>query len=1221
MEMNQAKIHDDLLKRCFPLSKKAKKLEKEPYNNSLISRMIPTLMKYSSPGQADSAIEELPSLEMFNELCEKVLQQGRQCDVKVLKDLLIQCHQFRRSKSFKAFLASVPNGSLLFKTIQKLGRYRVANQAIIDAVRARPYQFFHVDVQAVPKISFHEINVNIYPDADLLGYLRSILSTWRIKTLSKDTFGKMGKKFREKCVEPPAVHAEMQLVKFYEENPQIPQPTIMGCSKKSCYLCGAFLRIQGVFSVQRTSQKLDNQWTMPNIKCRNAENAVTYNNSLEKMTVELEDSLRTTVNLGPNKRTMREISHNLLTFAAPKGLVPKNSGAVTVLTTPKEKDIDELSELFEPTPPPTLPSIFLQRENAYGNFGNFSLDHFVRPNYGPNIPSPPPSLRHYQFSPHGSLREAFRQHRARLNTQQENSPGNGLLSHRPGEHISSNNLLHPTIPSDPLTPPPEPESEVEYSEDEWYREDYNFDGYKFDDLESLLDREEYMSRITQNIHLASHNDGHTTAAPSSLDYPETTSYHGTTTTSAYTYSRSGARPDSLTIPNFSLLDVYAPPSPQQSQDEKDQDSLQPPNSPLLPAASNRFTVLENALAPTPPPVQSRRHRRSRHPISTSVTTSSPSPLPSWEHYDQDQDYTRTHSRSSHTVYSQNESQTENLKGGQVGASSQDQFENKQSSKHRRSDDYNDNGVTLLEAEVDSVIQSIKASTSEQRPLKRKKTSPDTKTFVLKTKSEISSDGSGSAGVPEQSGGDEQQTYITLEVDEELLRAKPRTRRRRGGADEKRKERERDDEALSRSVCSTSIHPPSSSLLKTHPSSNSASKAGHKDIKHQSGSWLAKSFDEIPTVTPLPKSMLSTLPKLSPSPLSPSAWLASSYSSKQGHRQRQRHTSPPHPPSPSSPLNPSAATQHLPSTGPRKLKKRNCSYPSSRSQAQAHEKTQSQPQSKLKRKKQPPPPITITNHSSATTTRNNGSLHTRSRIPMTTTRRPSILSSPSIPPSPTRTPKRVNFESEIDITSYTSTSASRSNSKPTRATSNPNSKPTTKDRSWYPHLHDHYHHNTPLSRTRSLLNNESSETREGGTHEGGGGFKLTAQLLPTRTRSEIAYAESAFSPPAHPHPPASSTLSSASTSASTSTKPPAPSALTSAYTHTHAHTQLSQRERKLRRTSTSSTSITSSNGGGKEAHGVVFRVDYLTEETTGEQVLVLDIDFRRAVLRLRVYWGG
>ncbi|KAI9654258.1 MAG: hypothetical protein M1829_000952 [Trizodia sp. TS-e1964] len=59
------------------------------------------------------------------------------------------------------------------------------------------------------------------------------------------------------------VHAEIQLLFFYELHPRYQRPRFICSSKSACYLCNLFFTLHGGFHVPRTHGKLYGQWTLP----------------------------------------------------------------------------------------------------------------------------------------------------------------------------------------------------------------------------------------------------------------------------------------------------------------------------------------------------------------------------------------------------------------------------------------------------------------------------------------------------------------------------------------------------------------------------------------------------------------------------------------------------------------------------------------------------------------------------------------------------------------------------------------------------------------------------------------------------------------------------------------------------------------------------------------------------------------------------------------------
>lgn len=91
----------------------------------------------------------------------------------------------------------------------------------------------------------------------------------------------------------PAIHAEIQLVKFYAENGNpaaTAMPRFIGCSKKTCRLCHQFLQRHGRFAVSRPCPSLYPRWTVPAIVCRQPADVDRYRCIVQHMSSALEAS-------------------------------------------------------------------------------------------------------------------------------------------------------------------------------------------------------------------------------------------------------------------------------------------------------------------------------------------------------------------------------------------------------------------------------------------------------------------------------------------------------------------------------------------------------------------------------------------------------------------------------------------------------------------------------------------------------------------------------------------------------------------------------------------------------------------------------------------------------------------------------------------------------------------------------------------------------------------
>lgn len=71
---------------------------------------------------------------------------------------------------------------------------------------------------------------------------------------------------RQKSLCKKKIHAEIQLLFYYEQQPQTKlRPRAICSSKNACFLCNAFLQIHNQFYTPKTHGKLYSSWTLPNL--------------------------------------------------------------------------------------------------------------------------------------------------------------------------------------------------------------------------------------------------------------------------------------------------------------------------------------------------------------------------------------------------------------------------------------------------------------------------------------------------------------------------------------------------------------------------------------------------------------------------------------------------------------------------------------------------------------------------------------------------------------------------------------------------------------------------------------------------------------------------------------------------------------------------------------------------------------------------------------------
>ena len=152
--------------------------------------------------------------------------------------------------------------------IFKLGRYGIASKAFVQLASEFPALFNPMVVEAVTasvKTPFavpqDELPLTYVLRRVVGGHDKEYLS--RLARVWNTADPEMH--FRRACPVNLAVHAETQLVSFYDHNPQCkPSFCFIGVSKKSCYLCYMFLASHpGSFCVSSCHQKLYVSWILP----------------------------------------------------------------------------------------------------------------------------------------------------------------------------------------------------------------------------------------------------------------------------------------------------------------------------------------------------------------------------------------------------------------------------------------------------------------------------------------------------------------------------------------------------------------------------------------------------------------------------------------------------------------------------------------------------------------------------------------------------------------------------------------------------------------------------------------------------------------------------------------------------------------------------------------------------------------------------------------------
>ena len=155
------------------------------------------------------------------------------------------------------------------RAMSKLGRYYCVACDLIDAARSSKYTLFRrVSVRALEKPL---LNMAFIADhsAGFDQALQRVSATSHQhppNVYDPQHVSAARTKFQSRmsnCTIPWKVHAEIQLLLFYEQQPHKIRPRIISSSKSACYLCNLFIHLHGEFHISRTHGRLYDRWILP----------------------------------------------------------------------------------------------------------------------------------------------------------------------------------------------------------------------------------------------------------------------------------------------------------------------------------------------------------------------------------------------------------------------------------------------------------------------------------------------------------------------------------------------------------------------------------------------------------------------------------------------------------------------------------------------------------------------------------------------------------------------------------------------------------------------------------------------------------------------------------------------------------------------------------------------------------------------------------------------
>ncbi|KAM0721326.1 hypothetical protein Q7P37_003030 [Cladosporium fusiforme] len=277
-------LFEQITRMCFPRtlcrfrSRHAAKTQKTKKRQSmpllLISSVSQCKLKPSVTSAEDDAVvfrmaKQCNELKDVFEMLES--SQDKTFLLQHLKELLSLAYHFDVRTLIKVLSQSRAIDLMLRdylpRAIKKLCRYREISIGLANAARTRSHGLFHsITVQPIdpPDLS---VDLGTFTTA-----LQNFEAVWsgaadegsreQKQRLFEETRGKYYKRIRDNCTEFK-VHAEVQILYFYEQQPHNPLPRAISSSKSACFLYNLFLEIHGKIIVPRTHGRLYDRWTLP----------------------------------------------------------------------------------------------------------------------------------------------------------------------------------------------------------------------------------------------------------------------------------------------------------------------------------------------------------------------------------------------------------------------------------------------------------------------------------------------------------------------------------------------------------------------------------------------------------------------------------------------------------------------------------------------------------------------------------------------------------------------------------------------------------------------------------------------------------------------------------------------------------------------------------------------------------------------------------------------
>lgn len=257
-----------------------------------------------------SQVEELQRL--FRQLEAMTKKEARsQKGHKTLISLLRGAHSLTSQNDLKKLVSAIPNlKSKLPEAVGKIGRYySTCSFLIVAARRFSVFRSIRVESVRLPLPIPPPVSMTRSEPTTFSGALDRILGpqTERRTQRWANSTALAEEKFCRQMAEPPSsykIHAEIQLLFYYEMHPEIRRPRVICSSKSACFLCDLFIKLHAKFYVARTHGVLYDRWILPDQKTVRlpAESIGDITGVVERFNAALEDRFRLTLPMSRMRR-------------------------------------------------------------------------------------------------------------------------------------------------------------------------------------------------------------------------------------------------------------------------------------------------------------------------------------------------------------------------------------------------------------------------------------------------------------------------------------------------------------------------------------------------------------------------------------------------------------------------------------------------------------------------------------------------------------------------------------------------------------------------------------------------------------------------------------------------------------------------------------------------------------------------------------------------------